>query len=110
MSKRELTHAEWKKEAVALFGADPLKWRFVCPLCGHVASVQDYRDAGAEEGLVAFSCIGRALGSDKHLGDKSGGPCNYAGAELFRLNPVTVVFEDGTKSEFFEFDKAEVSA
>lgn len=38
---RKLTPAEWRDKAVALFGNDPMKWRFVCPSCGHEASVED---------------------------------------------------------------------
>lgn len=49
----------WRDAAVALFGENPMQWRFVCPSCGHVASVQDWKDAGATEGEVAFSCVGR---------------------------------------------------
>lgn len=36
---------EWKAEATRRFGPDMLKWRFRCPMCGHVASVQDFKDA-----------------------------------------------------------------
>ena len=39
---------EWKAEATRRFGPDMLKWRFRCPMCGHVASVQDFKDAGAK--------------------------------------------------------------
>lgn len=54
-----MTHAEWLAEATRRFGDDPMAWKFVCPSCGHIASVQDWKDAGAPEGAVAFSCIGR---------------------------------------------------
>jgi hypothetical protein len=97
-----MTHTEWLAEAKRRFGDDPMAWKFVCPSCGHVASVKDWKDAGAPEGAVAFSCVGRYIGDDvddKIARDKafrnSGGPCNYAGGGLFRLNPVAVDFEEG---------------
>ena len=101
---REVTHADWKAEAVLRFGANPLKWRFECPSCAHIATVKDWKDAGANEGEVAFSCVGRRLNAgDAKAFKRAGGPCNYTGGGLFRLNPVSVVFEDGKKESVFEF-------
>ena len=100
--KRTITHADWVIEAVAKFG-HPGKIRFVCPVCKHVASVDDYKKAGAEEGDIGVVCIGRytlKLGDDPHKG-----PCDYAGYGLFRLNPVRVVMPEGDIIECFEFDK-----
>jgi len=86
-----MTRDEWLAEGRRLFGDDVLQWRFVCPSCGHVASVQDWKDAGAPEGAVAFSCVGRytGAGGEKTFA-KSGGPCDYAGGGLIGLNPVEV--------------------
>lgn len=68
----------WHTEGVRRFGTDELLWRFVCPACGHVAS-------------VAFSCVGRFLkGSREAFGGKGPGPCNYSGGGLFGLNPVSI--------------------
>jgi len=100
-----VTHEEWCEEATRKFGKDPMGWKFVCPSCGYVASVKDWKDAGASEGDVAVSCVGRALSSKKELGDKTGGPCNYAGYGLFRLNPVSVQFRDETV-KVFDFAEA----
>lgn len=98
-----MTHSEWLAEGTRRFGEDKMQWRFVCPSCGYVARVQDWRSAGATEGQVAYSCIGRALGSAKELGDTTGGPCNYAGGGLFRLNPVRVTFPGGEVMDVFAF-------
>lgn len=112
MTQRRLTHAEWVAEATAKFGEDATKWLFVCPSCGHVASVQDWKDAGASEGEIAFSCIGRHASDQKSAAEnafrKSGGPCNYAGGGLFAINPVEVAFKDGiiTVFEFAESSHA----
>lgn len=84
-----MTLEEWQAEGSRRFGPDPMKWKFVCPSCGHVASVQDWRDAGAGESAVAFSCVGRWLKGAGEIGGKKR-PCNYAGGGLFKLNPVKI--------------------
>ena len=86
-----MTQEEWRAKAVELFGQDPMDWKFVCPACKHVASVRDWRDAGASQGEVAFSCVGRRLNADdRNTFQGKGGPCQYAGGGLFRLNPVAI--------------------
>lgn len=86
-----MTQEEWFAEGTRLFGDDVMKWRFVCPSCGHIASVQDWKDAGAPEGAVAFSCVGRYLPErSEAFGGKGSGPCNYAGGGLFIIHPVNV--------------------
>jgi len=97
-----MTYEEWQAEGTRRFGEDRSKWKFICPSCGYVASVQDWKDANASEGAVAFSCIGRFLDSDKEMGTKDGGPCNYAGGGLFALNPIKIVQEEG-ESRIFDF-------
>ena len=110
-TKVVITEAKWKEAAIERYGEDPLKWRFRCPVCGHVASVQDWKDAGAVEGNVAYSCIGRNLDPEKtHVRDalrgEGPGPCNYAGGGLFGFNPITVVIDPEHSSktvQMFDF-------
>lgn len=81
----------WQAEAARLFGPDPMLWRFVCPSCGHEASVADWKNAGAPSSAAAFSCVGRWTGAgDATEFKRAGGPCNYAGGGLIRLNPVQI--------------------
>lgn len=88
---REMTQEQWTAEAIKRFGKDPRDWKFICPVCGHVASVRDWRNAGAPEGQVAFSCIGRNMPNAREaIGGTGPGPCNYAGGGLFKFNPVTI--------------------
>ena len=103
--KRKLTHEAWLAEARERFGSDPNDWAFCCPNCRHVATIRDWRAAGATDGEIAFSCVGRRTGATAELGAKHG-PCNYAGGGLFRLNPVEVECTDGTVMEVFEFASA----
>ena len=97
--KPEITYDDWVKKGIELFGEDTNEWQFVCPACKHIAKVRDWFDAGADEGAVAFSCIGRYTGAKD--GDEK--PCNYAGGGLFRLNPIKVIMLNGTRRETFEF-------
>lgn len=102
MTRRSLTHQQWVAEAMSRYGSNPRDWKFVCPSCGYVASVKEWLEAGAEE-EIATSCVGRALLSRKQIGDTTGGPCNYAGYGLLRLNPVEVIHPDGAVTQAFEF-------
>ncbi|MEH2191011.1 MAG: VVA0879 family protein [Nostoc sp.] len=92
-----MTKDEWLIEGMGLFGKDGLRWKFKCPCCGHIASTQDYKNAGAPSSAVAFSCIGRWMPAHKEAfddKDKRKIPCNYAGGGLINVNPVEV---DGRK-------------
>lgn len=94
-----MTKEEWIKQGTEIFGADQMTWKFVCPVCGYVQSVADYKEAGAPFSAVAFSCIGRYLKTSRDAFSKEGdGPCNYAGGGLLKLNPVEV---DGER--YFDF-------
>lgn len=92
-----MTEQEWRERGKKLFGEDWMQWQFVCPVCKHVASVQDYKNAGAPQNAVAFSCVGRW---DATI------DCNYAGGGFIRLNPVEVVGENGDTHTLFEFAEA----
>jgi len=102
-----MTRDEYIQEAQRRFGPDPMNWKFVCPSCGYIASTQDWKNAGAPETAVGFSCVGRWTGAS---GDKTfrkqGGPCDYAGGGLIGLNPVEVVDEDGKTYHMFELAPA----
>lgn len=98
-----MTKKEWEAEGERRFGDNKLEWKFKCPACGHVISVKDYKDAGAPNGAIAFSCIGRYLDAEPREAfvakkDKGKSPCNYAGGGLVGLNSVEV---DG--ENYFEF-------
>ena len=98
---------EWQAEGLRRFGAVH-KFRFVCPLCKHVASVEDFKafkDKGATPDSAFQVCIGRyaGAGEPKRDGDgKLSQPCNYAGYGLFRLSPVRVRHE-GKELHAFAF-------
>lgn len=90
---------EWKAEATRRFGPDMLKWRFRCPMCGHVASVQDFKDAGAKSPNCAYQeCLGRYTGKGTPMkGDSSG--CNWRPTDcsVFPLSTTSLSWPPTTK-------------
>jgi predicted RNA-binding Zn-ribbon protein involved in translation (DUF1610 family) len=56
-----MTKNEWLTLGQTLFGKDVMQWKFKCPNCGHVATVEDYKKVGAPSSTAGFSCVGRSL-------------------------------------------------
>ena len=76
---------EWKAEGERRFGKNVGKWKFKCPMCGHVAAVEDFEGKAEDPANVAYvECIGRyeGKGSPKE-GDSSG--CNWCAYGLFGI-------------------------
>ena len=104
MSVVQISHAGWMAKGRELFGEDFFKWRFVCPGCGNVVTVEEFRvfkDKGATPNSPTSECIGRYTGGDWLDGNK---PCNYAGYGLIRLSPVRVIVDAGREVHAFAFD------
>ena len=112
-----MTRDEWLAEAMKRFGKDPRKWRFVCPVCKTVQSIEDFLEQTELDkerilDVIGFSCIGRwAKGGCEHQGlstepvekgadSKPAMGCDYAGGGLFRLNPVKVEWEGEVHGRF----------
>jgi hypothetical protein len=88
---KKMTKEEWYAEGERRFGKDQMKWKFICPACGYIATPKDWKDAGVDLNTVAFSCVGRWLGITRKMFERDKrGPCDYAGGGLFRLNPMKV--------------------
>lgn len=104
---REMTRDEYLAEGLRLFGEDMMTWKFVCPSCGCVASVADYKMAGAPEGAIGFSCIGRWMGDGiQDAFAKGPGPCNYAGGGLIRIAPIKILDDLGSDPYYFDFARS----
>lgn len=101
--KIKMTLEQYLAMGATLFGENKLNWRVVCPGCGHVASIKDYQEAGAPEGAVGFSCIGRFLDDCRDwLGGSGSGPCNYTGGGLININPIHITDHDAYLFAFAE--------
>jgi len=99
---------DWKAEGERRFGKNVLEWRFKCPMCGHVATVDDFRKAGANSPANSAyqECLGRytGKGSPKE-GDSSG--CNWAAYGLFGIPKGGVYVFTGPEEGAHIFDFAE---
>jgi hypothetical protein len=115
MEKRKYTFKEWIEKGKEIFGTeDRKKWKFRCPSCGFVQSLEDFIKAGTKEedalGMIGFSCVGRVMQEKgEFLKDKKQ-PCNYAGGGLIGLNPVTIITPDGTEHNYFEFEEVKANS
>lgn len=111
---RTLTQAELLAEARKRFGADPLKWAFLCPSCGDIADGNDFSKALAEHprthrsgteviasDVVGQECIGRTLGAlEKGHGAYTGRGCDWAAYGLF-AGPWTIALPNGRTMHAF---------
>jgi hypothetical protein len=109
------THAEWLAEGERRFGPDFMNWRFVCPVCGNVATIIDFKpfaDKGATPSSATSECIGRyTAGREAISGQNSKTrPCDYAGYGLFRLSPIRIIEADGKEIHSFAFDEPKLQS
>lgn len=104
------THEEWLAELTSRFGSNKRKAAFICPACGHVATIQDHIDAGGDAGDAPQGCIGRTNGKGSRDGKDLGFGCNWAAYGFFGTlgKGRKVVFHDGHETEVFDFAPAEV--
>jgi len=111
-NKGIMTKEESMAKGKQLFGENMMKWRFICPGCGHIQAVEDfkpYKDKGVTPDSARNECIGRYAGGKSWMNDKQSklGPCDYAGYGLFNICPVKVVDDQG-EHWCFAFDEAGV--
>lgn len=103
------TEKEWVEEGMRRFGKDWGNWKFECPMCGHVASIDEFKEAGAKDPNSAYQeCIGRytGKGSPKE-GDSSG--CNWASYGLLGIpkGGTVVLTGEDTGTHIFSFAELE---
>lgn len=93
---------DWLQELRERFGPNSDDWKFVCPSCGHVQSLADFKAVGQDPNLAYQCCIGRYTGSDDHSG-KNG--CKYTINGLIALNTLTVVSREFIPTKVFDIAK-----
>lgn len=80
--QRTLTQQEWLAEGTRRFNhQDVLRWRFQCPVCGHVAAVAELKERGQPHTLIGRECLGRYTKAGQYTGSGPG-PCNYGSTGL----------------------------
>lgn len=96
--------ADWMEEGKKHFGENFDDWKFECPACGHIQSIKDFVDVGADRNDSYQECIGRKIGKGSpQKGDSTG--CNWAAYGFFGTcgKGRIVVTEDGKEIEVFQF-------
>jgi len=87
------TQDELVAELQKRFGPDPMDWAFICPSCGDIATVADFKAALAEHPIasrplasdhIGQICIGRILGAPSRDEKYAGRGCDWAAFGLFR--------------------------
>jgi len=95
----KLVYKEWIEKAKELFGKDSYNWKFKCPSCGHVQSINSMLKhtpslkADDIVNMVFFNCEGR-------YNEKYG--CDWTLGGLFQIHKVEVNF-NGKICRAFEF-------
>lgn len=100
---RSISKDQWFKEGVALFGKNLSDWKFVCPICGNVASIREFEQAGASRDSAYQECIGRYVGGRSAMIEVGQTPCDYAAYGLIGVCTTVVMADDGTTVAVFEF-------
>lgn len=100
-----MTSEQWHREGERRFGVELLNWRYVCPMCGHIACGRDFEAIGVSPMNGAMECIGRYYRRGRAVeGDSSG--CNWTAAGLYGIpngKGIVVVLNDGRAFECFDF-------
>jgi len=114
MKKRKTYNSvdEWEKEGERLFGKNHLTWKFVCPSCGHIQTMQDFKDITNDypdlnPETAFFSCIGRWSGHFENSMCSGKSPCNYTNGGLFNLAPIEIIDDGGVVHYAFDFASME---
>lgn len=102
---KKQTLKEWLDEGKKIFGEDFKQWKFKCPACGRVSSIQDFLDAGADANDAYQECIGRVNGKGNKDGKDEGFGCNWVAYGFFGTlgKGRTVINDNGKEIEVFEF-------
>lgn len=107
MNRIAMDIKKWREEAVRLFGKDWMKWRFVCPACGHIATPGDFLALGKDPNDASRNCIGRANGKGRtpDINEPAPDGCNWCAYGLFgTMDKGRRIFtEEGNNIEIFDF-------
>lgn len=97
--RRQISVVQWREEAVQLFGPDPRNWKFQCPHCNEVQTLQEFLDHKIEDAdtKAYFSCIGRWV---------EGRGCKWTLGGLFQIHKTEVFMDEFAPHPVFEFFKS----
>jgi len=103
---KDILVSDWENRARSFYGADQMAWKFRCPACGHVQTVEDfrrYKDRGATPDGAYKNCIGRFMDDSEGTLMNKKSPCDYAIYGLLQLGGYNVILPDGKTVRTFPF-------
>ena len=113
--------SDWIARGEKLFGKSLRDWLFVCPMCWHVQGGLEFQERTDLEiknieKVLGFSCIGRYLRNQEPKPRQregamplkmKGGGCNWTLGGLFQMHKASVILDDGSEHQIFEFYEKE---
>lgn len=87
---------DWVAEGRRLYGEDKMDWKFKCPMCGHVQTAREFKEAGKEPYLAYQNCASR-----HGLGGRP--DCKWTVGGLFRIGGRYVIDEKFVPHLIFDF-------
>jgi hypothetical protein len=102
---------EWRAEMKRRFPSRD-EVAFVCPACGHIATIKDHIDAGGDWNDAPQACIGRTTGLGTKNQKDEGNGCNWAAFGLLGTlgKGRKIEMPDGNVVEVFDFAPAKEAA
>ena len=105
------TQRKWLSEGRKQFGNDIDKWRFKCPHCGRIQTIQDFKANSIRYGFahVYFCCISRWLNPEScgfSCAEKPKRLVWWGAAETVKRHRVEVLSEKGLRVPVFQFAEA----
>lgn len=93
---QRIAYEDWVKTGEELFGKNPRAWKFKCPRCGSVQTMEDFTEIGfaKPQQVVHYSCIGRW---------KDGVGCDWTLGGLFKIHTVEILMPSGDVRPSFEY-------
>lgn len=90
---RRFTKQQYFDELIEKHGSFKDNWAFVCPKCGNVQTIAEFKDHDIDPNNVNYACIGRYV---------EGRGCDFVIDKLVGNHPLEVIMDDQTIALSFE--------
>jgi len=90
---RRITKQQYFDELIEKHGSFKDNWACVCPKCGNVQTIAEFKDHDIDPNNVNYACIGRYV---------EGRGCDFVIDSLVKNHPLEVIMDDQTIALSFE--------
>ncbi|WP_157734067.1 VVA0879 family protein [Frankia sp. AvcI1] len=99
---QKLTGKVWRNTGRALFGRDPMDWRYICAGCGRVSTGRMWQKFGRRDGAAraAAECIGNALPPSEQVRLFQAGGCLWKAAGPVLLSGCVEIIDEPRRAVF----------